>query len=299
LSDGHVVGIDLEGGNANCTIPKALAQFPALTRIGLSDMNLFGTIPPELFTDLNLNYFRVSSNSLEGSIPSTVAQATSMTNFQVETNRLTGTVPAGMENLPALRALSLYRNRLSCPFPIALYNAMAQRNASFCLMNGNSWDSALNGKLCNSDTLLSTPHRSACTIGPFPGSAEGRTGTPDYSFETATNHFEIRGSEILLFLKLSNGTAFKEEYLSMRVYGVNLYDEVTPASLGKPPSVANWYSLPINRFSNFTQIERDVYELSTYFVGEPIHTFTLTIYGSHESVSGYGNVVPSRSRLSN
>lgn len=283
-ANGRISQILLESFNLNTTIPLALAQMSSLSALVLADGELYGTIPPQLFS-LPLNFLRLSTNELTGPLPVEVLNCTNLQNLQIESNLLTGTIPAGIENLPLVE-ISIYKNRFSCPFPFALYNKMTAIQSNFCLLNANSWDSAENGRICNS-TLFETSHATACAVAPFPASTNGRVGGYDFTIDAQAYQIAVRGGELMVFGRDSKGQPYRGEYVSLRIYSLSFYEQVGPRVLFKNPSVRQFYSVPLVKLTNFTQISPGVWELSAYFTNAPVHTFTYTLHTDYAGLAGF------------
>ena len=83
---------------------------PVLISLNLTDNELDGQIPPELFTGLgpNLRILDLSANDLSGSIPSEIGHASSIDKLYLDRNpRLTGSVPRTLGTVSHLQYLYL------------------------------------------------------------------------------------------------------------------------------------------------------------------------------------------------
>ena len=94
-----------------------------VSRLGLPNSGLEGTIPPDLgrlfmLTDLNLR-----TNALSGELPAELGNLTNLVRLNLHTNQLSGPIP-DLSGLAGLEELYLARNMLTGPVP-AWLNGMA------------------------------------------------------------------------------------------------------------------------------------------------------------------------------
>ena len=88
--------------------------------LDLRDMNLTGTIPPELSELNHLYYLRLDGNRLAGPIPPELGNMTRLSILSLEGNRLTGSIPPSLANMSNLGQLWLADNRLAGSIPSEL-----------------------------------------------------------------------------------------------------------------------------------------------------------------------------------
>ena len=123
-------------------IPSSLHGCKHLTKLNLSSNNLYGRIPPELFSiytlseglDLsynqltedipaeigrliNLNSLRLSNNKLSGEIPSTLGECILLDSLHLEENFLQGSIPNSFISLRGIAEMDLSQNNLSGSIP--------------------------------------------------------------------------------------------------------------------------------------------------------------------------------------
>ena len=120
---------------------------PQLTSLGLTDAQITGSIPKELFAVTNLQELFLSKNNIDGGIPteigivgsslqqlelfynqisgalpSEVGLLTQLTHFSVEANSMTGTISPELGSLRQLTALNILGNHFSGTISSALVN---------------------------------------------------------------------------------------------------------------------------------------------------------------------------------
>ncbi|MCX6347966.1 MAG: S8 family serine peptidase, partial [Candidatus Aureabacteria bacterium] len=106
-----------------------------VTRIGLSDNNLKGILPPELGDFSALYYLDLSRNSLSGEIPEQLWSATGLKYLYLDDNDLIGGLSSSVSALTGLRTLYLFGNRLSGEIPSSLAS-LSQLSRLDLAMNG-------------------------------------------------------------------------------------------------------------------------------------------------------------------
>ena len=80
-------------------------------RFEISNCDLFGTLPTELFALPSLVVLDVSSNGLNGTIPEQVGRLNaSARELDLSNNQLTGPIPTGFGSLTAMTKLFLHGN---------------------------------------------------------------------------------------------------------------------------------------------------------------------------------------------
>ena len=96
-----------------------------VTRLGLNNMNLGGSIAPELGNLSSLNILLLYNNQLSGTIPSELGNLSALTDLRLQENNLIGTIPSELGNLSALTDLRLQENNLIGTIPSELGNLSA------------------------------------------------------------------------------------------------------------------------------------------------------------------------------
>ncbi|WJX26684.1 hypothetical protein P8452_15574 [Trifolium repens] len=90
----------------------------AVTKINLSNFNLFGPLPTSILCRLtNLTTLILTNNSINQTLPLDISLCTSLTHLDLSQNLLTGTLPHTLSNLVNLRYLDLTANNFSGSIP--------------------------------------------------------------------------------------------------------------------------------------------------------------------------------------
>lgn len=104
--------LELSGNKLGGEIPVWLSELPRLMNISMANMNLSGTIPAALGSELEeLTYIDFTHNQLTGSIPETFKAKRSMTDLLLGENKLTGNIDV-VKTMTGLRNLKLNDNQL-------------------------------------------------------------------------------------------------------------------------------------------------------------------------------------------
>ncbi|KAI3455824.1 hypothetical protein Pfo_012487 [Paulownia fortunei] len=93
-----------------------------VTALDISDMNLEGSISPELGNLSFLLSLKMSNNSFGGSLPQELANLRRLRSIDLRRNNLSGLVPSFFSSLPNLQFLYLSRNKFSGPIPTSIAN---------------------------------------------------------------------------------------------------------------------------------------------------------------------------------
>nr|XP_004242993.1 putative leucine-rich repeat receptor-like serine/threonine-protein kinase At2g24130 [Solanum lycopersicum] len=101
-------------------IPTQISSLVNITLLNLSSNHLNGTIPPELCQMRKLERLYLSNNSLSGVIPSAFGNVSHLGLLDLSKNNLSGLIPNTFANLPQLRRLLLHDNYLSGTIPPSL-----------------------------------------------------------------------------------------------------------------------------------------------------------------------------------
>ncbi|KAF8044149.1 hypothetical protein BT93_A2206 [Corymbia citriodora subsp. variegata] len=115
---GSVTGINLTSIGLRGTLHEFnFSSLPNLSSLDLHDNELFGNIPPSIFTLCNLTFINLGYNQLSGRIPPEVGNSTMLNVLSFSNNLLSGPVPSTLGNLNNLSLLYLGNNRLTGPIP--------------------------------------------------------------------------------------------------------------------------------------------------------------------------------------
>ncbi|MAY54900.1 MAG: hypothetical protein CMQ37_03435, partial [Gammaproteobacteria bacterium] len=118
-------------------------QQGALTGLNLSNNNLTGVLPDELWSTTTLQSLSVNSNNLSGDFPdsTTFAALNQLHSLDLGGNDYSGSLPASLGSADGLRFLFLWGNQFSGPIPAEWANLTALEHLS---LGGNN---TLNGSL--------------------------------------------------------------------------------------------------------------------------------------------------------
>ena len=93
-----------------------------VARLGLSDNQLVGELPPELGNLNNLLFLFLRGNQLTGAIPPEMGDLSNLEGLYLSGNELTGEIPPKLGNLANLSRLDLDNNQLTGAIPVELGN---------------------------------------------------------------------------------------------------------------------------------------------------------------------------------
>lgn len=105
---------------AGSTIPSAIGQLTALTRLGLHKSSMVGTLPSSLFQLTRLEYLRLSGNAWTGTLSPLIGQLSKLTELYLGDGQLTGTLPNELSKLTALVSLFLGDQGFTSTIPAGL-----------------------------------------------------------------------------------------------------------------------------------------------------------------------------------
>ena len=113
---GHVSKLSLPNNNLQGALPEAIEKLAFLTHIDLSQNELTGTLPDEIFTSLSsLTEVRLQNNGITGTLPD-ITLASSLSTLWLADNSLTGELPVDSIGLLAsLQFLDLADNSFEIP----------------------------------------------------------------------------------------------------------------------------------------------------------------------------------------
>ena len=114
---GRVTRLGLDDNGLAGSIPPALGGLTRLEVLDLGQNELGGPVPAELGGLASLRRLSLRGNGLAGPIPGGLGRLTGLEQLDLGGNALTGPVPAGLGSLARLRRLSLRGNDLSGPIP--------------------------------------------------------------------------------------------------------------------------------------------------------------------------------------
>ena len=136
-------------------------------QLGLSNLNLGGSIAPELGKLSSLTTLNLDGNKLRDSIPSSLGNLSSLIALGLYNNNLSGPIPSSLGNLSSLSFLGLYDNKLSGPIPSPLGNLPV---LSFLALSDNNLDDSIPSSLGNLSSLTTLLLYGNKLSGPIPSS---------------------------------------------------------------------------------------------------------------------------------
>jgi len=116
-TDGHIWMITLVNMNLTGTIPPQITQFDWMYRLMLSINSLSGTIPPGIGSMKNLLNLELDMNKLTGTIPVEIGNLAILDILALSANRLEGTIPNQIAKIPALISAKFDFNLLTGTIP--------------------------------------------------------------------------------------------------------------------------------------------------------------------------------------
>ena len=122
VEGGHVTLINLWGNQLFGPIPSEMGSLINLSILDLGINQLNGPIPTELGNLVNLEELYLSGNQLTGLIPTQLGNLTNLRYIDFCGNQLSGAIPTELGNLVNLEELYLWGNQLSGQIPSDLGN---------------------------------------------------------------------------------------------------------------------------------------------------------------------------------
>jgi hypothetical protein len=101
--EGDIILLNMTDNNVRGTIPPELfVANPYIRWLSFSDNNIFGELPTEIGILDDLRYLSLSENEIGGSLPSEMAQMTRLNLLFVDGNNFVGPIPPGIGKLTEL-----------------------------------------------------------------------------------------------------------------------------------------------------------------------------------------------------
>ena len=115
--NGVVTTLNLTDNNVNGTIPVELFALSNLITLDLSSNWLGGTLPTEFATMKNLLNLILNNNQIQGSVPTIYGNFASLRQLNLGNNQIVGIIPKELEHIGTLKALGLNSNKLKGTIP--------------------------------------------------------------------------------------------------------------------------------------------------------------------------------------
>nr|KJB60475.1 hypothetical protein B456_009G307100 [Gossypium raimondii] len=126
----RIKALNLPNMNLIGTIPPELGNLSFLASLNLSGNGFHGDLPGELGQLSRLKLVDLSSNFFTGEIPSSFGRLNQVSDLVLSNNNLTGAIPPEISNLLNMRTLDLASNKLSGSIPSSIYNISSLRMVS-------------------------------------------------------------------------------------------------------------------------------------------------------------------------
>ncbi|KAH1064558.1 hypothetical protein J1N35_029545 [Gossypium stocksii] len=126
----RIKALNLPNMNLIGTIPPELGNLSFLASLNLSGNGFHGDLPGELGQMSRLKLVDLSSNFFTGEIPSSFGRLNQVSDLVLSNNNLTGAIPPEISNLLNMRTLDLASNKLSGSIPSSIYNISSLRMVS-------------------------------------------------------------------------------------------------------------------------------------------------------------------------
>ncbi|TYJ36524.1 hypothetical protein E1A91_A05G312400v1 [Gossypium mustelinum] len=123
----RIKALNLPNMNLIGTIPPELGNLSFLASLNLSGNGFHGDLQEELGQLSRLKLVDLSSNCFTGEIPSSFGRLNQVSDLVLSNNNLTGAIPPEISNLLNMRTLDLASNKLSGSIPSSIYNISSLR----------------------------------------------------------------------------------------------------------------------------------------------------------------------------
>nr|XP_051208312.1 probable LRR receptor-like serine/threonine-protein kinase At3g47570 [Lolium perenne] len=116
------IHLTISNNNLHGSVPMEIFRIPSINSIDLSFNNLVGQLSTEIGNAKQLLLLGLSSNKLSGDIPSTLGDCESLEVVELDSNSFSGSIPTTLANITNLRFLNLSTNNLTRSIPSSLGN---------------------------------------------------------------------------------------------------------------------------------------------------------------------------------
>ncbi|KAH7440795.1 hypothetical protein KP509_03G010900 [Ceratopteris richardii] len=103
--------------HVTCSVQTSL-----VTNLGLPNLRLSGTLPPEIGNLTNLQSLMLENNNISGQLPFEIGKLSKLVSLDLSNNHISGPLPQSLGQLKSLTYLRLNNNSFSGPFPAWLQN---------------------------------------------------------------------------------------------------------------------------------------------------------------------------------
>ncbi|KAK8631270.1 hypothetical protein V6N13_080025 [Hibiscus sabdariffa] len=113
----HVEELQLQNMNLSGTLAPELGQLSHLKILDFMWNQMIGSIPKEIGNISTLELLLLNGNNLTGSLPDELSYLSNMNRFQIDQNNISGQIPKSYANLSSVRHLHFNNNSLSGQIP--------------------------------------------------------------------------------------------------------------------------------------------------------------------------------------
>ncbi|XP_059668624.1 probable LRR receptor-like serine/threonine-protein kinase At1g06840, partial [Cornus florida] len=142
----HIRELQLLNMNLSGSLAPELGQLTQLLILDFMWNNLTGSIPKEIGNISSLKLLLLNGNKFSGSLPDELGYLSSLNRFQVDLNKLSGPIPKSFSNLNSLRHLHMNNNSISGQIPSELSNLSSLLHL---LLDNNNLSGSLPPELSN------------------------------------------------------------------------------------------------------------------------------------------------------
>ncbi|PSS32776.1 LRR receptor-like serine/threonine-protein kinase [Actinidia chinensis var. chinensis] len=148
MADGylHVQELQLMNMNLSGSLAPELGQLSQLRILDFMWNKLSGSIPKEIGNIASLKLLLLNGNKLSGSLPDELGYLSNLNRLQIDENQISGPIPESFSNLNSVRHLHLNNNSLSGHIPSQLSNLS---NLLHLLLDNNNLTGYLPPELSN------------------------------------------------------------------------------------------------------------------------------------------------------
>ncbi|KAI3750575.1 hypothetical protein L2E82_21240 [Cichorium intybus] len=118
----HVQEIQLLNMNLSGSLSPQLGQFSHLRILDFMWNDLTGSIPKEIGNISSLVLLLLNGNRLTGNLPDELGFLRNLNRFQIDQNQISGTIPKSFSNLNSIKHIHFNNNSLSGQIPVELSN---------------------------------------------------------------------------------------------------------------------------------------------------------------------------------
>ncbi|MCO5549280.1 hypothetical protein L7F22_002748 [Adiantum nelumboides] len=150
-------------------------QRQVVTNLGLPNLQLSGTLPPEIGNLTNLESLMLENNNISGQLPVEIGKLSKLLSLDLSNNHISGPLPQSLGQLNSLTYLRLNNNSFSGRFPawLAHIDVLDYLDLSYNNLSGNvprlsatTFNIAGNPHLCGYEALRDCPGDPPLSVSP-------------------------------------------------------------------------------------------------------------------------------------